>query len=123
MRDDDAKEVLLLTVALGALGGWAWFLVASTRAQLPQAQAYQALFKLNEMKDQSIREILGKFDAREKSPDLQKQIDAITRKAQQQGFVINPTQGVPHPTPPNSPTVGPPPEPVIDFDVGMPFVE
>ena len=90
-------DVLCLVIAAAALGGWSWMNVATTRALLPQAQAYQALFKLNEAEDNKIRAILAKFDNRPQNENVKKQLEEMARRAQQQGFVLDPKDVAPMP--------------------------
>jgi len=102
-------DAVCLAVAVAALGGWSWFLVAHSRALLPQAQALQALAKLKDIEDEKIRKILSNFDEkRQAAPSVKDQIEEIKRKAEQFGFEVprKPARA------PAEPPVMPPPEPV-----------
>ncbi len=110
-------DVALLAVALGALGGWAWWLNAASRAILPQAQALQALQTLHSREDEKIRKVFEKFENRPGSDaNLAAQVEAIKRKASRQGYNVEPPAAPAGFDPP----VGPAPD---GFILDLPFIE
>jgi hypothetical protein len=81
-------------VAAAALAGWAATLVSMTRAMLPNAQALQALHKLNDMEDEKIRKVLANFERRERvEPQAGRPVAddmaEIQRRAASLGFVVD----------------------------------
>lgn len=100
-------------VALAALGGWAYTLVSLNRSILPNAQAIQALTKVNDIMDERIRAVLANFEKRSnKSPDPTKpvdQLEEIRARAAAMGLAVSADGTVTE----NSKTYKPAPEPKL----------
>ncbi len=84
-----------LVVAVAALAGWAWTLVRLNASFLPYAQGLQALQKLNDLKDESIRAVLANFERKQqKEPGIagrsgEDEIAEIRRRAEAMGFSVD----------------------------------
>jgi hypothetical protein len=110
---DIALTAVFALVALAALGGWAATLIALNRSILPNAQALQALTKVNEIMDQRIKETFASFKNRDTAIQPTRTendpIVEIRRRAAAMGITID-TEGNVRDNRPNT-TLKPPPDP------------